>query len=201
MKKIKPLIINYIVLILISLISLFSFKQKGNDFFVALSSLSADIALVFSIIIIIYALLFCCSICKCNKDINKNIIKSLLIILSTIVIIFISFVNIYSHKNLFEYIIRIFNGKENLDIIILFLESLFVYIFIYLCSLVGILLSNHYNKYKKIGLLPIILISVVLLIIMILVNIKVKLLLFIWIVDILIYIFALLIIKKDSLLK
>ena len=194
MKKIKSLVIYYIMLISLSLISLFSFKHKGNDFFVALSSITADLSFVLSIILIVYAILFCCN--KCKKNINKSILSSLLILFITMVVIFLSFVNIYSHRNIFEYIIRVINKKENLDIIILFLESLFVYIFIFLCSLIGIILNNYYIKYKKIGKYPIILITIVLLFIMILVNIGVKLLLFVWIIDIILYIIVKLLIKK-----
>ena len=196
MKRLKPLIIYYVMLITLSLISLFSFNQKGNDFFVALSSISADLSLVFSIVLVVYAILFCCNECKQNKNINKSIISSLLILLITMVVVYVSFINIYSHRNVFDYIIRVINKKENLDIIVLFLESLFVYILIYLCSVIGIILNNIYTKNRKLDKHLTILITVALFLVMLLVNIGIKLLFFVWVVDIMLYIVTLLIVKK-----
>ena len=197
MKKYKSLIIYYVLFITLSLISLFSFKQKGNDIFIALSSISADMSLVFAIIIVIYALLLCCN--KNKKEltnINKTVLSSLLILFITMLIVFISFINIYSHRNVFEYIIRVINKKENLDILILFLESLFVYFFIYLSSLNGIVLSNIYNKKRKLELFPFIVITIMLLLIIVLIAINIKWLLFMWIIDLILYITSILLIKK-----
>lgn len=135
MKKIKTLNIYFIILLLLSLISLFSFKQKGNDFFIALSSITADLSIVIASIIVIYTMFICCNsfyntVIK-KKSIKKDILLSLLIILISIIIIFISFINVFSHKNIFEYIYRIIINKESLDILFLFIKSLFIYLLLY----------------------------------------------------------------------
>ena len=135
MKKPKILNIYYIILLLVSLICLFSFKQKGNDFFIALSSITADLSIVIASIIVIYTMFICCNsfyntVIK-KKSIKKDILLSLLIILISIIIIFISFINVFSHKNIFEYIYRIIINKESLDILFLFIKSLFIYLLLY----------------------------------------------------------------------
>ena len=155
MKK-RTLIIYYIVTFLLSIISLYSYKHKSNDFLTATSSLTADFALIISVVLFIYALFFVCDfikerITKKDKDIKKKIAFSLLILLFTMIIIFISFVNIYSHKNIFEFIKNTITKNENMDIIVLFFKSLFVYFLIYLVTVVGIILTHKEldeEKYK-----------------------------------------------------
>ena len=152
----KTLIIYYIITFGLSLISLISYKYKGIDFLTATSSLTADFALIISVVLFIYALFYVCdyikeNIIKKDKNIKKKIILSLLILLFTMIVIFISFVNIYSHKNIIEFIKITITKKENLDIISLFSKSLLIYFLIFLVTIVGVILSNREvddNMYK-----------------------------------------------------
>jgi len=149
MKKVKPLFITNIVTILISFISLIAYHNKGNDFFTALSSILSEATLILSFVILIYALVFCCNYLKESKITRRHILYSILILLFTTVAIFISFINVYSHRNIFEYVIRVINKKENLDIVKLFIRFLSVYYYIYVCSIIGMILCNFNNKKDK----------------------------------------------------
>ena len=147
MKKSRTLIIYYVITLLLSLISIISFKNKGNDFFAATSSITADLTLIISIITITVGLLYCCSyikesLFKKEKNFDKKIIYTLLILLLTLIIVFISFINVFSHKNIIEFITNLINKHENIDILKLFIESFFIYIFIYLCTINGLIINN-----------------------------------------------------------
>ncbi len=152
----KTLIIYYIITFVLSIISLYSYKYKGIDFFTATSAITADFALIISVVLFIYALFYVCDyirdkIIKKDKQVKKKLIISLSILLLTMIIIFVSFVNIYSHKNIIEFLINSITKKENLDIISLFFKALLVYYLIYLFTVIGIILSNKEvdeDKYK-----------------------------------------------------
>ena len=105
MKK-RTLIIYYLITFILSIISLYAFNHRGNDFLTATSTLTADLALIVSVILFIYALLYACDYVKENlikkdKKIKQKIIISLAILLLTIIIIFVSLINVYSHKDIF----------------------------------------------------------------------------------------------------
>lgn len=197
MKSKKTLITYLSITLLLSLLSLISFKNKGNDFFTATSSITADFTLIISVITITYSIFYCCNYFKekimKKNNINKFLVFSLLILLLTMSVIFISFVNIFAHKNIFEYIINTINKKENLDIIKLFIESTFIYFFIFLCAAFGIMISNKYDENENMLKYLIILTAMLVVISIILVIIGIKLIYFMIIINITIYVGLLLI--------
>ena len=154
MKRSKTLITYYIITILLALISLISYKQRGNDFFVALSSLTADITLIISVVFITYTLFYCCSymkekIEKSDKKIINKLFISLLILLITMITIFMCFISIYSHKNIFEFIKELIDKKENMDVLILFFNSVLVYFLLFLFACLGIIVNNRMDKNEE----------------------------------------------------
>ena len=201
MKDKKTLITYYMITLLLSFISLLSFNNKGNDFLTATASITADLTLIITVILITYTIIYSCNyykekISKKKNNIKKSLIISLSILLLTIFVVFISFVNIYSHKNIFEYIINCINKKENLDIIKLFIESLFIYLFIFLCSASGIIVSNKYEENDNILKTFLSIIVVTLIISIVLILFRVKLLYFMIIIDIILYISIILLWNK-----
>jgi len=159
MKKNKPLIISYICMLVLSLVSIYGYKKSGSEFFSGLSSIMTDLTLIAVSVSMIYTLIICSKnfkemIDKKDKKFYKNTIISFLILLLTLTISFISFVNIFAHKNFIEYIVSIF-VNNNHEIISLFIKSLIFYIFIYLCSINGITLNNLFSKDDNILSFPI----------------------------------------------
>ena len=169
MKKYKSLGIFYLIPIVLSLISLVT-HNKGNDFLTAVSSITSELSLIISIILIIYALLFCSSYVKDNRMKRESIIISVIILIITSIVVFLSFINVYAHRNVIDYLIRVINKKESIDIVKLFFKFLIVYLYIFLFSFIGILLYNFYNKDKKIEFF--LLLVLLFILVVILLNIK-----------------------------
>ena len=170
MKKYKTLIIYYLISLILSLISLLTYISRSSDFSIAISSITSELSLIVSAITIIYALLFCSSHMKDNKLSRKSIIFSIFILFITSVAVFISFINIFSHRSFIDYFIRVINKQENYDIVKLFIRFFAIYAYIYIFAIIGLLLYNYYNKDKKTESL--FLIALLFVLVMILINIR-----------------------------
>ena len=197
MKRYKALSIYYIMSFVLSLTSLVMFNNKSSDFCIALSSITSELSLIISAILIIYALLFCSSYIKDNKVNRKSIFTSLIILSITTLVVFISFINVFSHRNFIDYFIRIINKKESYDIVRLIMKFLAIYLYIFLFAIIILLLSNYYNKNKKdevclLSFLLIVLLTVLL-------NIRYEQIKFIFTIDITLYL-MLLTMSKDKLI-
>ena len=208
MKNKKTLIIYYVITLLLSIISLYSFKNKGNDFFTATASLTADFTLIISIVLIVYALFICLNFIKEKiqkkgkiKKFDLNNLISLLILTCTLVVVFISFINIFSHKDIFEFIKNTIDKKENIDLIKLFIESCFIYYFIYLAGLNGIIISKKYNEEDTTYMIPTVVIISVVIISLVLMKLGVRLIYFITIIDVILYITAKILISNKKVSK
>ena len=193
MKRSKTLICYFIITISLALISLFSFKQKGNDFFIALSSISADLTLLISVGLVVYSLFFCCiyikeKIEKKDKKLNQKTLISLSILLLTLIVTFMSFINIYSHKNIFEFIKAIIDKKESTDIITLFIIKLLVYISIFMFAVIGIFIGDKKNKDEEINRIIYIVASTIFILFIIRMLFSFRLLYLVIIIDVILYI-------------
>ena len=80
---------------------------------------------------------------------RRSMITSIIILSLTTIAIFVSFINIFSHRNVFDYALRVINKKESLDIVKLFAKFLSVYLYIFTFAIIGLLLYHYYNKNKK----------------------------------------------------
>ena len=167
MKKYKTLIIYYLITLVLSLISLLTYVSRSSDFCIAISSITSELSLIVSAIAIIYALLFCSSYMKDNKLSRKSIIISMLVLFATTIAIFISFINIFSHRSFIDYFIRMINGQESYDIVKLFIKFFAVYIYFYIFAIIGLLLYNYYNKDKKVEMILLAILLMVLTVIII----------------------------------
>ena len=197
MKKYKALSIYYIMSLVLSLTSLVMFNNKSSDFCIALSSITSELSLIISAILIIYALLFCSSYIKDNKVNRKSIFTSLIILSITTLVVFISFINVFSHRNFIDYFIRIINKKESYDIVRLIMKFLAIYLYIFLFAIIILLLSNYYNKNKKDEVCLLSFLLIVLLIVLL--NIRYEQIKFIFTIDITLYL-MLLTMSKDKLI-
>ena len=195
MKKYKNLIIYYLIIIGLSLVSIFSYNAKGNDILTATASLTADITLILSVITVTYAVLFCCNylkeaLIKKEKKFDLKMIKTLIILLITLIIIFISFINVFSHKTIFEFLHSVIVNNENKDIITLFFKSLLAYYFIYLCAVNGLISNNLFLDEDNDYVFPILLIAFTVICSLILLKVGLRLLYFVLIIDIVLYFVA-----------
>lgn len=193
MKNKKTLITYYLITILLALISLYSFNQKGNDFFTALSSLASDFTLIFSVITVIYSLFFCCDyirhvIEKKDKQFYLKVIIALMILFLSISIVFVSFVTIFSHKSIFDFINNVVNKNENRDIAKLFIESILVYFLIFLFVVNGLIISNKKNDKEQSYIIPFIVITTIIVLTFILTKMGFRLIYSVILIDIILYI-------------
>lgn len=147
MKNKKSLIMFYIFTIVLSLVSVFSYKHKSNEFFSGLSSITADLTLILATITIVYGLIVCAAdikgqLIKKDKKVDKNIIINLGFLLLTLIIVFLSFINVFSHKNTIEYIIDSVVRHENKEIFKAFIESIGIYFFIFKFVIVTFIINE-----------------------------------------------------------
>jgi hypothetical protein len=195
MKKKKTLITFYIVTIVLSLISVFSYKNKASEFFSGLSSIASDFTLIFATITVVYGLFVCSKdlrekIIKKDKKIDKNLLINLGFLLLTIIIVFLSFVNVFSHKNTIEYVIDSIVRNENREMLKAFLESVGIYFIIFqvvaITELINELCWGSDINYK----FPIKIIFGFIFLVVILILINIHIIIKLFILDIVLYFIA-----------
>lgn len=151
MKRKNTLITMYVITFLLSIISILAYQKRSSDFFSGLSSLCSDITIIVSFVIVTYSLIVCViymkdKLVKKAKHYDSNMIFSLLILLLSMLIVFISYASVFSHKNAIEFTIDTIIRGNNFDIVKLFIKSMIFYYFIYLCTIGGIVLNHRFNK-------------------------------------------------------
>lgn len=203
MKNKKNILIYYLIIIVLSLISLYSFKNKGNDILTATASLTADFTLIISVLLIIYILFVCFNYMKdkIDKLFDFKVLISISLLTLTMFIVFVSYINIFSHKDILEFTKSVIKEQENMDLIKLFLESCFIYYFIFLCGVNGLIISKKYSDEDTTYMVPVVVIITVVIISLLLMKIGIRLMYFITIIDIILYITAKILLKNRKVSK
>lgn len=192
MKRKKTLFIFFLIIILLSVISLWAFKNKGGDFLNAVSSLSNDFIVIISMITIVYSLITYSvyikdKILDDENNYHKYVTVGLLMLLLTLVIIFLSYATVFSHKNIIDFLIETLINNKNSNVISAFIKSLIIYYYIYLSSVNGIVINYRVNKDENIYSLPITIVLIGILLLLAVYFIFNGLILIICILDIFLY--------------
>ena len=111
-----------------------------------------------------------------------------MILFLSISIVFVSFVTIFSHKSIFDFINNIVNKNENRDIAKLFIESILVYFLIFLFVVNGIIISNKKDDKEQRYMIPFIVITTIIVLSYTLTKLGYRLIYSIILIDIILYI-------------
>lgn len=192
MKRRKILFAFFIIIIILSIISIMTYKSKGSDFLLAISSLSNDFIVIISFITIIYSLITY-SIFMKEKLFNKGqnyhryMAISLFMLLITMTIVFFTYATIFSHKNIFVYVIDTLVKNKNVEVLKVLFKALLIYYYIFLSTINGIVINYKFNNNDSVYALPITVILIGILLSIIIYFTYNSLFLIIFIFDILLY--------------
>ena len=101
MKRKKTLLTFFVVIVLLSIISVVSYKSKNNDLLIAISSLANDFIVIISFITIIYSLITYSiyireKLFSNGKFYHKYMAISLIMLMITMTMVFLAFDRYFS---------------------------------------------------------------------------------------------------------